>query len=59
MNLLWMDSVLKSTSIVADCLIVFFFCFSVFKTKVFVCLFGVEGCEANLSVGINCPRGLR
>jgi hypothetical protein len=58
MNLLCVDSVLKSTSIVAECLIVFF-CFSVFKTKVFVCLFGVEGCEANLSVGINCPRGLR
>jgi hypothetical protein len=38
MNLLCMDSVLKSTSIVAECLIVFF-CFSVFKTKVFVCLF--------------------
>ena len=48
----------KSTSIV-EFVVIVFFCVSVFNTLgLFVC-FGVEGCEANLSVGINCPRGLR
>ena len=39
-----------------------FFLFGCLCLKLVVCfslLFGLEGCEANFSVGRNCPRGLR